>query len=131
MSILSSYMKKAETELKQFLFLCGNKDRILLLSENDKYEIDEYIRLACISLVFGYRTVFLKIAAIVENYTDVFLKGFDKLKGNFLLLNKWVNEFINNMEYPEAQALALQVWQERKEKLDRKDFTVKLMFDTM
>lgn len=131
MSISSKYIKEAKTEMKQFLFLCGNRDRIILLSENKKIELDKYVRLACISLVFSYKAVFLKICAIIEEHIDEFLKGLDKLNGNFLQLNKWVNEFIGNMEYPEAQDLIIQLWQERKEKLDRKDFTVKLLLDTI
>ncbi len=129
MDTMEKYNKEAEKEIEQFLFLCGKRDRILLLSQSNKNNVDEYVRLACISLVFGYRKTFLKIVKCVEKYIDKFLCGLDKVNGNFRKLDEWMNGFIENVEDREAQALSRELWQERKEKLDRNDFTVKLLLE--
>ena len=128
---MSNFKQKSIQENMQFLFLCGKRDSKLLLAPKRKKDLNEYVRLTCISLVFGYKTVFLKIAGIVEKNTDEFLTVLKSIEGNFLKLNEWVDSFIDNIAIPEAQALAKEFWQEQKEKLDVENFDAKLLFNTV
>ncbi len=128
MNYMEQNNQETEKELAQFLFLCGKKDREILLLNNDS-EFKELARLACISLVLGFKKMFLKITTIVENRFEEFLHALDILNENFTLLNEWFAEFINDTEYEETRKLLNEFWNERKKKLDCKDFKVKLLFD--
>ena len=115
-------------EAKQFLFLCGEKDRKILLSRKKKDKIDELARLACISLVFCYKTMFLRIFGETQKYFDEFINGIDRVNGNFILLSRWVEEFIDNIEDGTAKEISVGLWQNRKKTLDRPDLLVKHLF---
>ncbi|MCM1437684.1 MAG: hypothetical protein NC131_00535 [Roseburia sp.] len=119
------YLKELEYELKQFLFLCGEKDAQILLSQTKNNYFDEQLRLACICMAFGYRKLLLKILAIVEKDLYDFLKLFDKINGNFHQLDKWINDFIENSEMPEARNLAREFWQSKKTTLDVENFNIR------
>ncbi len=80
---MKNYIKEYESELIQFLFLCGMRDKTLLLLPSKKADISEYVRLACLSLVFGYKKMFFKIIAITEKYINDFVKELDSLNGNY------------------------------------------------
>lgn len=128
---MSDYQDRFFKEGEQFLFLCGEKDKKILLSRKKKDKIGELARLACISLVFGYRTVFIRILGEAEKYYDEFIKGLDLIQGNFPQLNDWVEEFIQNVENDGAKQLARELWQERKKTLDRSDLHSKHLLENI
>lgn len=80
---MKNYIKEYESELIQFLFICGMRNKTLLLLPPKKADISEYVRLACLSLVFGYKKMFFKIIAITEKYINDFVKELDSLNGNY------------------------------------------------
>lgn len=127
MNYMERYQKELETELKQFLFLCGQRDKDILISKNKKGKIGDFARLACIALVFDFRKTFLKITANVENYFEEFKNYLDEV--NFFKLNKWMNDFIENVENPKARELVCEVWSEIKKLLNPENFKIRNIFD--
>lgn len=119
------YLNELEEEIKQFLFLCEKKDAHILLSQTKKNYSTEYLRLACLCMVFGYKKILLKIVALAEKSIDDFFKGLDNLNGNFAQIDKWVTEFIKNIDLVEVRELACEFWQNRKETLDCENFSIK------
>lgn len=129
MNYMERYQKELETELKQFLFLCGQRDKDILISKNKKGKIGDFARLACIALVFDFRKTFLKITANVENYFDKFKNNLDEV--NFSKLEEWMNDFIKNVENPKARKLVCEVWSEIKKLLNPENFKIRNIFDLL
>lgn len=71
----------------------------------------------------------MRIFGEAQKYYDEFIKGLDRINGNFTLLNEWVEKFISDIEHSEAKALAQELWQERKKTLDKSDFLIKHLFE--
>ncbi|MCM1546292.1 MAG: hypothetical protein NC033_04575 [Clostridiales bacterium] len=118
MNFMQEYNKGLEKELTQFLFLCGKEDGLILISDVNESEISEHVRLACIAIVFGYKKVFMKIVAHAEKYFDEFMKELKNASENFLKIDGWINEFIKKINYPDAQNLMLEFWNEQKRTLN-------------
>lgn len=125
MNYRQKYFQELKKELTQFIFLCGPKDGSILISKATKSKIDEYIRLACLSIVFGYKTVFMKIVAHTEKYFDLFMTGLETVSKNFLKIDEWTKEFIDNIEYPEVQNLMRDFWTEQKANIEPDDFNIR------
>ncbi len=125
-NFIKKYCEEFEKELSQFTFLCGKRDNIILLAQNNKALREDDIRLAALSIIFGYRKIFLKISAIAENNIDDFLKKLDGV--SFDKLCEWATEFINNVPNPDARELARELWQDRKKALDPNDFNMRQLF---
>lgn len=120
-----TYCKEFEDELKQFLFLCGKNDAQLLLSQTEKSFSTEHIRLACICMAFDYKKILLKIFTLAQKNVDCFFKELENLNGNFMKINEWVSDFIDNIDAVEAKKIAIEFWQERKKTLDVENFNIK------
>lgn len=118
------YKKAFEQEVTQFFILCSKDDVRLLVKRYNEKNLQEYVRLASIAMLYGYRRIVLKIAQTVEKDFDKFLSGFDILNGNFALLEKWVTDFIDRIDDNDIKNLTLEYWQERKAKFDIENFTV-------
>lgn len=122
-----TYLEKIKDEMReevgQFLFLCGDRDVDILLAEDKKNLISEFARLACIALVFDFRKMFLRIFSDIENYLDEFMNNLDAV--TFSKLDEWMNDFIKNIEYEKAREFVCEVWEERKQTLDRENFNVR------
>lgn len=125
MDFMQQYRKELEKELTQFLFLCGKEDGKVLITAANKNNLDARTRLACIAIVFGYKKILLKIFAQCEKYFDEFTAKLDSVSRNFLLIDGWVNLFIDNIEYPEAQKLSREFWAEQKANLDLNNFNIR------
>lgn len=123
-----NYQQKFEEEAKQFIFLCGERDRMILVKKYNKDNMADYIRLAFIAVTYGYKRIFLKIAATVEKDMNDFLNGLNILDGNFALLEKWINDFIDNISRQDVQDLARKYWEERKKEIDKVNFKGKVLF---
>lgn len=122
---MKNYIKEYESELIQFLFLCGMRDKTLLLLPPKKADISEYVRLACLSLVFGYKKMFFKIIAITEKYINDFVKELDSLNGNYNKLDGWIDDFIENTEICELKDIMREYRTEIKQKINCENFKVK------
>ncbi len=125
MDFKQQYKSELENELTQFLFLCGKKNGKILMSKAKRNDVDEYVRLACIAIVFGYKKLLLKIIAHTQKFFDEFMKGLKNIGGNFFKIDEWTTEFINNIATPDAQKLARDFWAERKEFLDINNFNIR------
>lgn len=119
------YNKELEEELKQFLFLCGEKDAEMLLSQTEKNYSTEHLRLACICTAFGYKKILLKIFALAEKNTNNLFNGLESLNGNFSQINIWVTDFIENIDFAEVRDLAREFWQSRRVTFNVSNFNIK------
>lgn len=124
---MDDYEKLLEDEIMQFMFLASNRDRHMLIGDYKKENIPEYVRLASIAMVFGYRRLFLKITATAEADFKDFMGGFDILNGNFNLLDNWINEFIERIKVDEVRKISREFWEEKKTTIDKDNFTLRQM----
>ena len=123
-NFIKQYQKELEKEMMQFLFLCGKKDGTILIEHNAKDNLADIVRLAVIAITLDYKKVFLKIAASVQGHTSDLIKEFEKLNGNFALVDLWLNDFIENIEDGKARGIVGNFWRERKKTLDCENFSV-------
>lgn len=119
------YQEAFEKELSQFLFLSNKNDAKMLISKYKKKNLNEFVRLACIAMVFDYKRIFLKITAIVEKDLKEFLNRIDSLNGNFALFESWITGFIDKIKDNDAQKIAREYWEEFKIQLDKDNFNVR------
>ena len=122
------YRKEFEREADGFLFLLNKEDAKLLLKSYKKSKQEEYVRLASIAAVFGFRKIFIRICAKAERGLKEFIKCFDCLNGNFDLLNGWVEEFIEKVNDEKLQSLMREFWEERKSVIDKENFGANKLF---
>lgn len=125
MNFIQQYIEELKQEQAQFLFLCGDKDIKILVSEVNEKEITEHVRLACIAIVLGFNKLFMKIVAHAETHFNIFMANLKEVGENFNTIESWINEFIENMEYPEAKKLIYDFWLEQKETLDLDNFNIR------
>lgn len=121
---------KKETEI--FIHLLNSEDAKLVFGRNKKSELDEYVRLASIAAVLGFRMIFMRICFNGRRRIKTFIERFECLNGNFDLLNGWVEEFIEKIEREEFRNLTREYWEEVKSKIDKEHFdkTKLFSFDT-
>lgn len=119
------YKKELENELTRFLFLCDKKDAQIILSQTKKNYSAEHLRLACVCMIFGYKKLFLKIVALAEKNIDNFFKDLENLNENFVQIDKWATDFVENITLPEIQELARKFWKNKKQTIDAKNFNIK------
>lgn len=55
MDFTQQYKKELENELTQFLFLCGKADGRTLIAAATKNNLDDKLRLVCITVILGYK----------------------------------------------------------------------------
>lgn len=122
---MTNYEKELEQEIFQFLFLADERDVKILDSRYRKKNMNEFVRLACITLVYGYRKLFLKIMASVEKDADEFFKYLDGLNGKFDLIDGWINGFIERVKDKTAQNLTREYWEEKKATIDKNNFEIR------
>lgn len=126
-SFSKQYKRELEEEAMQFLIMCGKEDGKILILHNKETDLNGLARLACISLVFVYKKLFMHIATTAENNLVDFLNRLSVIDGNFDLLDEWLNSFIVNIVNDKVRKLASELWLARKQELDRNNFTVKLL----
>ncbi len=77
------------------------------------------------TLVLGYKRLFMKICATIEKDLKKFLNQLTVLDNNFDLLESWVIQFISTIRKDKARKLLEEFWQQRKTEFDLKNFTVR------
>ena len=55
---------------------------------------------------------------------DKFIEGLNNLKGNFALLDCWINNFISAIKKEEVRDLAAEYWEQFKQQIDKENFSV-------
>lgn len=129
MSFEQRYKSELENEFTQFLFLCGEADGKILISKAKKSNIKEFVRLACLAIVFGYKKILMKIIAHTQKFFNEFMKGLEKVDENFYKIDEWTTEFINNIPTPDAQKLVRDFWAEQVEMLDINNFNIRQLLN--
>lgn len=124
MNFKKEYEENLLKELEQILFLCSKKDATILLSKPKQSEITEFVRLACIALVLGYKKVLLLIIARIEKYFDLFIKELEGASRDFAKIDKWFNDFIENIENSEVKKMTYVFWAEQKSKTNTNNFNI-------
>ncbi len=120
----NKYQTEFIKEAEQFLYLINTKDAKILAQRYKRKNMEEYVRLACIALVFGFKKVFMKIFTIVERDTKKFIARLDSLKSNYALFEDWINKFIDGVQNEAVRNLIREYWEEREQKIDKDNFTV-------
>lgn len=123
-----NYEKEFEEEFKRFAFLSSAEDAHLLIYKHTRIKLDEYVRLATILIVFGFRRLFFRLAADVEKFFDEFMQGIIKIDGNLPLIDEWINDFIEKIRYKEAQQLSRELWKARKTEASAGNFSLKKLW---
>lgn len=122
---LDEYKKELDNESMQFMFLCSKSDlHMLVEGHKKKCNLPELARLGALTLVFGYKRLFMKICANVEKYSNEFLELIKATENNFALLENWVIQFISKIRDDEARKLLEEFWQQRKTEFDLQNFTI-------
>lgn len=121
---MTNYEKELEQEIFQFLFLADESDAKILEGRYRRKNLNEFVRVACIALIYGYRKIFLKIFAAAEKDADEFFKVLDGLNGKFDLIDGWVNGFIERVKDKDAQNLTREYWEEKKSNIDKNNFDI-------
>ena len=128
MDFLKRYYEELESESMQFIYICGDDDRKILISAVKKSNLKEHVRLACIAAAFGYRKLLLKITALSKKHSDEFNAEFKAACINFPLIDGWINEFIDKTESPEAKQILRDFWSEKRSGVDPDNFNLGQLF---
>ena len=113
-----NYRKNFEQEAEQFFFLCNAEDAQKVFTQYKKEKLEDIIRLSYISLVLGYRKLFLRLLKEVGKDQKEFLKRIKKVNKNFEKINDWMNDFIDNIKHREEQNIVREYWEEQKLNID-------------
>lgn len=123
---LDEYKKELDNEIMQFMYLCSKSDlHMLVEGYKKKCNLPEIARLGALTLVFGYKRLFMKICATMEKDLKKFLNQLTVLDNNFNLLESWVIQFISTISDDEARKSTEEFWQQRKTEFDLQNFTVR------
>ena len=128
---MKRYEKELEKETKSFISVLNKKDVHALIFHKKKDGIDDIARIATLTLICGYRKLFLKILAnLDEKEVDKFIKKIGEVSKDFETIDKWVRDFINNSINTKLKEKLLPCWEEYAQKVDRKTFSIKEFFQT-
>ena len=98
---------------------------MLIEGYKKKCNLPEIARLGALTLVLGYKRLFMKICATIEKDLKKFLNQLTVLDNNFDLLESWVIQFISTIRKDKARKLLEEFWQQRKTEFDLQNFTVR------
>lgn len=121
------YEEKFQNERMQFLFLCGKADADILLRIK-KSKMEDYVRIACIAVILGYKTVFLDVVVIIESRIGQFMKELEKADNDIEKLNRWMSDFTDGIACSEAKVLVCQLWEEQKKNLNASASIIKRIY---
>lgn len=95
-----------EKEITCFLMLSSEKDVKFLDIPKRKRKTEDYVRLMCITMTFGFKGAFLKLAGEAGNRIDEICSRLEELKKEPETVRKWLDDFVAQIRYPDAKALA-------------------------
>ena len=128
---MKRYEEELERETKSFISLLNKKDAHALILHKKKDGIDDITRIAILALMCGYRKLFLKILAnLQQKEFDKFIEKMKEVSNDFETIDKWVRDFINNSINTKLKEHILPCWEEYAQKVDRKTFSIKEFFQT-
>ena len=129
MNTKTKYNKALEQETNDFLSLCTKKDAMALIFHKEEDGTEEIVRIAVLSLVCGYNKLFFKILAnLKREEADICVNKLNDLDNDFETINKWMTEFISNIENNRLKKDFLPYWEEYAKEVDRKTFSLKDFF---
>lgn len=123
---LSQWEQNLQDDLMYFLNMCGKEDRKIFGKPSKKYTIEQYARLVCITLAVGVRGAMLSLFKRCEDNRiepDEVFACIDKTP--YSTIEKWVNEFIGQIENPLLKQVAEEIWNEKRKKLPKENFNVR------
>ena len=121
---MDEYEKAFKKEFIASLFLCGEQDKKFFSLPPKKRRMDDFVRLGCISMIYGFRRVFLHIAAVAEKREDEFLQAIDRAETDFPCIKRWVEEFIDRVPDEKARALTREEWENIITEVPPENFTL-------
>lgn len=122
---LKKLKQQYKKELMNFIFICSDNDKKLLIREPKQKTMEDFARFICLGLIFEMKGVYLRMFAEFEqigNYETLF-NYLNAL--NLETVDKWLKEFIENIDDTELKELAKKVWEEKAEKFGKAEFDIK------
>ena len=105
-------------DIANFLILCSARDRLFLDIPDSERKTEDYARLMYISARFGFWCIFNRLIdeAQQQKRYDEILDYVKNLKGDFTIKNKWMTDFIDNIEFPDFKQAAIDFWEQENKK---------------
>lgn len=118
--------RELHKEIVIFYSICGQKDRAFFDALSKERKAEDYKRLFCIALSFGFKKLALQIIGNAGE-PEIWL---DKSSINGQMAIKWFDNFIANIPIPEFKELAIEVWNEERKKIEtEEEFDIRSLFD--
>ena len=125
------YEEELRKETDSFMFALNKKDAQALMLHKKKDGIEDIARIATLTLIFGYKKLFLKILAnLGKREANRCIEKMKEVSKDFETIDRWVREFIDNTIHEELKEHILPCWEEYAQKVDRKTFSIKEFFQT-
>jgi len=118
--------EKQKNDAIWFLCLCGEKDREFLRIPDRERKTDDYVRLMCISLIFGFHYPAMRLLRESEDQKRVkaVLARLSEVEGDYGLLASWMDSFISEIQIPGLRRLAAECWNETKKAAEPENFHI-------
>ena len=93
-------------QIANFLLMSSKEDVQFLDIPKRKRKTEDYVRLMCITMTFGFKGAFLKLAGEAGNRIDEICNRMDELKKEPETVRKWLDDFVAQIRYPDVKVLA-------------------------
>ena len=122
----SQWKKNLNDELVYFINMCGEEDRKVFEKPRKRRTVEEYGRLLCITMAIGVRGAMLWLYKRCEENRIEPEEIFAYI-GSVPLetVEKWVNEFVGQIEQPLLKQVAVEIWDEKRAKLSEEKFDMR------
>ena len=122
----SQWKKNLNDELVYFINMCGEEDRKVFEKPRKRRTVEEYGRLLCITMAIGVRGAMLWLYKRCEENRIEPEEIFAYI-GSVPLetVEKWVNEFVGQIEQPLLKQVAVEIWDEKRAKLSEEKFDIR------
>ena len=122
----NQWKKNLNDELVYFINMCGEEDRKVFEKPRKRRTVEEYGRLLCITMAIGVRGAMLWLYKRCEENRIEPEEIFAYI-GSVPLetVEKWVNEFVGQIEQPLLKQVAVEIWDEKRAKLSEEKFDIR------
>lgn len=108
----TEWQKSYAQELGIFGIMSDKKDLKFILLPDRERSIEDYIRMLCITKIFGFYRIFKKLVyESGEKLTKICTKIL-RLKYNKKVFIKWMTDYIDGVEDADLKAWAAESWEE-------------------
>lgn len=117
-----------EAEILFFEMVGGTKIEEFIKTPKRKRKVEDYGKYLGISVVFHLKRIFLRLLGDGESRIDEILNYFVKAGKNYLVVEGWILEAIENIRDQKLKESGLELWKEAKKKCGEHNFDIKNLF---